>query len=44
MGSSQEQEVLEAVERRLFIGGDWRDASGGGTLPVDDPATGEVLC
>jgi hypothetical protein len=27
----------------LFIGGQWRPASGGGTLTVDDPATGEAL-
>ncbi|HEX7277299.1 MAG TPA: aldehyde dehydrogenase family protein, partial [Acidimicrobiales bacterium] len=26
------------------IGGEWRDAAGGRTLPVEDPATGAVLC
>ncbi|MDF3144723.1 aldehyde dehydrogenase family protein, partial [Streptomyces sp. T21Q-yed] len=29
---------------QLFIGGDWVDAADGATMPVDDPATGEVLC
>src|SRR5215208_5694204 len=31
------------VPRGLYIGGAWRDATGGGTLPVEDPGTGEVL-
>jgi succinate-semialdehyde dehydrogenase/glutarate-semialdehyde dehydrogenase len=38
-----EQTLLDAVPKRLLIGGVWRDASGGGTLPVEDPATGETL-
>ncbi len=42
--ATREQEVVEAVEKRLYIGGEWRDASGGGTLEVEDPATGEALC
>ncbi|MFG2472008.1 NAD-dependent succinate-semialdehyde dehydrogenase [Streptomyces canus] len=29
---------------QLFIGGAWLDAADGATLPVDDPATGEILC
>ncbi|PZT71261.1 NAD-dependent succinate-semialdehyde dehydrogenase [Streptomyces sp. SW4] len=32
------------LPRRLFIGGTWTDAADGATLPVDDPATGEILC
>src|SRR4051794_24193298 len=40
---SREQSVVEAVRPQLFIGGEWRDASGGGTLPVEDPSTGETL-
>jgi succinate-semialdehyde dehydrogenase/glutarate-semialdehyde dehydrogenase len=40
---SRRAEVLEAVATRLFIGGQWRDAGGGGTLAVEDPATGESL-
>jgi succinate-semialdehyde dehydrogenase/glutarate-semialdehyde dehydrogenase len=31
------------VPTQLFIGGGWRDASGGATLGVEDPATGETL-
>jgi len=42
--ASQEQKVVDGVQRNLYIGGEWRDASGGGTLSVEDPATGEVLC
>jgi succinate-semialdehyde dehydrogenase/glutarate-semialdehyde dehydrogenase len=40
---SQEQAAVEAVPRQLFIGGEWRDASGGATLTVEDPSTGEGL-
>ncbi|HEV7529054.1 MAG TPA: NAD-dependent succinate-semialdehyde dehydrogenase [Solirubrobacteraceae bacterium] len=39
----QQDAVLDAVAKQLFIGGRWRDASGGGTLAVEDPATGEKL-
>jgi succinate-semialdehyde dehydrogenase/glutarate-semialdehyde dehydrogenase len=39
----QQDAVLDAVSKQLFIGGRWRDASGGGTLAVEDPATGETL-
>ncbi len=38
-----EQAVLDRAPKELFIGGRWRAASGGGTLPVEDPATGEAL-
>jgi succinate-semialdehyde dehydrogenase / glutarate-semialdehyde dehydrogenase len=40
---SQEQAAVEAVPRQLFIGGEWRDASGGATLTVEDPSTGEAI-
>ena len=40
---TREQSVVEAVRPQLFIGGEWRDASGGGTLPVEDPSTGDAL-
>jgi succinate-semialdehyde dehydrogenase / glutarate-semialdehyde dehydrogenase len=40
---TQEKTVLDAVPKGLFIGGEWRDAGAGGTLPVEDPATGETL-
>ncbi|HEX7297462.1 MAG TPA: NAD-dependent succinate-semialdehyde dehydrogenase [Solirubrobacteraceae bacterium] len=38
-----EQAILEAVKPQLYIGGEWRDASEGGTLGVEDPSTGEIL-
>jgi succinate-semialdehyde dehydrogenase / glutarate-semialdehyde dehydrogenase len=38
-----ERAVLERVPTRLYIGGQWREASGGGTLTVEDPSTGEPL-
>jgi succinate-semialdehyde dehydrogenase / glutarate-semialdehyde dehydrogenase len=40
---SQEQAAVEAIPKQLFIGGEWRDASGGATLAVEDPSTGETL-
>ena len=40
---SYAQAVLDAVPTQLYIGGEWRDASGGATLGVEDPATGETL-
>jgi succinate-semialdehyde dehydrogenase/glutarate-semialdehyde dehydrogenase len=39
----QESAVVGSVPTQLFIGGEWRDASGGATLPVEDPSTGETL-
>jgi succinate-semialdehyde dehydrogenase / glutarate-semialdehyde dehydrogenase len=42
--SSREQDVVAKVSKGLFVGGAWRDATGGGTLPVEDPSTGEALC
>ena len=41
--TTAEQSVVEAVRTQLFVGGEWRDASGGGTLGVEDPSTGETL-
>jgi succinate-semialdehyde dehydrogenase/glutarate-semialdehyde dehydrogenase len=43
MATVTQKSVLESVPTGLFIGGSWRDATGGGTIPVDDPATGAVL-
>src|SRR3954470_10010163 len=43
MSATAESSVIESVRPQLFIGGEWRDASGGGTLPVEDPSTGEAL-
>ncbi len=41
--ASAEQAVLDGVKTQLYIAGEWRDASGGGTIPVEDPATGETI-
>ncbi len=38
-----EQELLAKVPTGLFIGGEWREASGGHTIDVEDPATGKKL-
>jgi succinate-semialdehyde dehydrogenase/glutarate-semialdehyde dehydrogenase len=42
--ASAERSVVDHVRRQLFIDGEWRDATGGGVLPVEDPSTGERLC
>ena len=41
--ATNEQAVLGGVNTDLYIGGEWRSASGGGTLAVEDPATGEPI-
>ena len=41
---TSEQSIIEGVKKQLYIGGEWRDAAGGGTLAVEDPSTGEDLC
>lgn len=41
--SSAETTVVEGVPKGLYIGGAWREATGGRTLDVIDPATGETL-
>jgi succinate-semialdehyde dehydrogenase/glutarate-semialdehyde dehydrogenase len=38
-----EKTALGDVPKELFIGGQWRAATGAGTLAVEDPATGEDL-
>src|SRR5215213_902977 len=42
--ATEEQTVVDAVPKKLYIGGEWRDASGGGTLEVIDPSTEQPLC
>src|ERR671922_1041504 len=43
--ATEEQRIVEQVPNKLYIGGEWRDAGGGGTtLEVLDPATEEPLC
>ncbi len=41
---ADESSVIDGVERRLLIGGEWRDSSNGETFAVEDPSTGETLC
>lgn len=38
-----ERDLIAAIPKGLFINGDWRDASDGGTFVVDDPSTGTAL-
>ncbi len=40
---ADERAALERVPKELYIGGSWRPASGGATLAVEDPSTGEPL-
>lgn len=44
MSTTDARAVVEAVPKQLYIGGAWRDATGGRTFAVEDPATGETLC
>jgi succinate-semialdehyde dehydrogenase / glutarate-semialdehyde dehydrogenase len=43
MTATAERSAIESVPTQLFIGGEWRDASGGDTLDVEDPSTGESI-
>ncbi|TLM83749.1 NAD-dependent succinate-semialdehyde dehydrogenase [Pseudarthrobacter sp. NamE5] len=43
VSSEREASLLASVPTGLLIGGEWRDASDGGTFDVHDPATGKVL-
>ncbi|WP_182142242.1 NAD-dependent succinate-semialdehyde dehydrogenase [Schaalia sp. JY-X169] len=38
-----EKDLLQKIESQLLIDGQWRASSDGNTLPVRDPATGEIL-
>ncbi|MQA60175.1 MAG: aldehyde dehydrogenase family protein [Actinophytocola sp.] len=42
--TASESGVVDAVGKDLFIGGKWRPAAEGKTLPVYDPSTEQVLC
>jgi succinate-semialdehyde dehydrogenase/glutarate-semialdehyde dehydrogenase len=39
---AREQTAVEAVPKKLLIGGDWVDGAAG-QLPVEDPATGQTI-
>ena len=41
--SASEAELLERVPNQLYINGEWVAASGGRTLTVQNPATGETI-
>jgi succinate-semialdehyde dehydrogenase/glutarate-semialdehyde dehydrogenase len=41
--ASSGHDVVDGVPTGLYIAGAWREATGGGTLPVEDPGTGEEL-
>src|SRR5215203_4423668 len=41
--ADRESTVVESAPNQLFIAGEWRDASGGEQLAVEDPSTGETL-
>ena len=43
ISAPEEQRVLDAAPKQLYIGGEWRDGAKG-TLAVEDPSTGEALC
>ncbi len=40
---ADEQRVLDGVPTQLYIGGRWRDATGGATFAVEDPSTEQDL-
>jgi succinate-semialdehyde dehydrogenase/glutarate-semialdehyde dehydrogenase len=40
--TSDERRVVESIPHQLLIGGKWRDGESG-SLPVQDPATGDVI-
>jgi succinate-semialdehyde dehydrogenase/glutarate-semialdehyde dehydrogenase len=42
--AASEAAVVDGAPHDLYIGGTWRPASGGGTIDVEDPSTGETLC
>ncbi len=42
--TTSERVVVNGVKKQLLIGGEWRDATEGETLTVEDPSTAESLC
>ncbi|MGZ4615738.1 MAG: NAD-dependent succinate-semialdehyde dehydrogenase [Actinomycetes bacterium] len=42
-GRPDHRAVLDRLPKGLLIGGEWRDASGGGRFAVQDPATEETI-
>jgi succinate-semialdehyde dehydrogenase/glutarate-semialdehyde dehydrogenase len=44
MDEAREKAVVDAAPKGLFIGGTWRDATGGATFGIEDPSTELILC
>jgi succinate-semialdehyde dehydrogenase / glutarate-semialdehyde dehydrogenase len=44
MAALDERRVVDAVPKRLLVGGEWREATRGKTFRVEDPSTAEALC
>ncbi len=42
--ATDEHAVLDGVPTDLYVGGEWRPASGRDSFAVEDPATGKTLC
>jgi succinate-semialdehyde dehydrogenase/glutarate-semialdehyde dehydrogenase len=38
-----ERDAVESAPKQLLIGGEWREASGGAKLGIEDPSTGETF-
>jgi succinate-semialdehyde dehydrogenase / glutarate-semialdehyde dehydrogenase len=41
--ATNEQQVLESIPTKLYIGGEWVDGAEGDTIAVEDPSTEETL-
>src|SRR3954464_3875399 len=41
--ATNEQQVIDSIPTKLYIGGEWVDGSEGETIAVEDPATEETL-
>jgi succinate-semialdehyde dehydrogenase/glutarate-semialdehyde dehydrogenase len=42
--ATREQQIVDSVPKQLYIDGQWVDGAEGGTIPIEDPATQEVIC
>src|SRR3954452_4229496 len=41
--ATSESTVVDRVEKRLYIGGEWRDSSSGEAIAIEDPATEQTI-
>ena len=41
--AENEKQLIDSLRTGVYVDGSWRDAGGGDTFEVEDPATGEVL-